>query len=218
MKKMIHSIYVAAGFILCQICLLWWSLRDVIDPPKTDSVLFVAHPDDDTLFFHQYIKEKKPYVCLMTTGWSMRRLPCFFKAMKYYGVRYRAYPMGARDKRIQLLKKHTDTVLRLASFPVVAVHNAEGEYGHEEHIRVHDAVVEQCRRSGKEHVLYCPAKKFEIANYPLLPEVIQEKKYIFNNIYTTEKWVLDEEAAGTPIWVVNEKLKEFIQNEGNHGS
>ena len=39
-----------------------------------------------------------------------------------------------------------------------------------------------------------------------------EKKYIFENLYVTEKWVMTEEEAGTPIWFHNERLKRIDGN------
>ncbi len=203
MKKVLHKLYCFVGWLFCNFCLLWWKLRDKITPPETDSVLFVTHPDDDTLFFHSFIKEKKPYVCLMTTGYSLRRLPCFFKTMKHYSVRYRAYPLGAKDKRTDLLEKHVKDVLKIKNFDNIATHNENGEYGHEEHKRVHNAVFAVAK--GKK--IFCPADRSEIENYPISDEKIEEKRYIFNNFYTTEAWVLDEEEAGTHVWVIHEHLE-----------
>ena len=204
--KILHSIYVFVGTVLCRFALIYWRLRDKISPPETDSVLFVAHPDDDTLFFHTFIKEYKPYVCLMTTGWSLRRMPCFFKVMKQYGVRYRAYPLDSRDKRTQLLEKHAAEVLELADFKVIATHNSTGEYGHEEHIRVHDAV---CSAVQEKNRILCPVCKESIINYPLDKKAISEKQEIFKNLYVTETWVLTEQEAGTPVWVTHEKVEKL---------
>lgn len=206
MKKIIHKLYFICGMLMCKICLLWWIVRDFVNPPKTDAVLFVAHPDDDTLFFHSFIKEAKPYVCLMTTGYSLRRLPCFFKVMKRYGVRYRAYPLKARDKRENLLKKQVKDVLKIKDFDTVATHNNNGEYGHEEHIRVHNAVMSVCTSNNK--TILCPADVSEIKRYPISEDIVEEKRDIFKNLYVTESWVLDEEEAGTPVWVTHEHLEK----------
>ncbi|MCQ2455383.1 MAG: hypothetical protein MJ090_04530 [Clostridia bacterium] len=207
MREVLHKLYYLSGLIFCRICLCFWSLRDIFSKPETESVLFVAHPDDDTLFFHQFIKENKPYVCLMTTGYSFRRLPCFFKVMKQYGVRYRAYPLRSREERANLLEKQVKTVLNIKNFKIIATHNENGEYGHEEHIRVHNAVVNVAK--GKNVKIYCPEKRENIENYPASESIIAEKEYIFKNLYTTEAWVLDEEDAGTPVWVKNEHLERI---------
>lgn len=207
MRKFLHSIYMLAGKIFCNCCLAYWEIRDRISPPKTDSVLFVAHPDDDTLFFHTFIKEHKPYVCLMTTGWSLRRVPCFFKVMRQYGVRYRAYPLDARDRRMNLLEKQVSEVLKIKPFKNIAAHNKTGEYGHEEHIRVHEAVSNVVSGSQYQCTMFCPVLREEIEKYPLPDNIADEKRAIFKKLYTTEAWLLDEEEAGTPVWVTHEKLE-----------
>ena len=197
MHTFAHNTYLALGHIRCRELMLYWALRDKICPPKEKAVLFVAHPDDDTLFFHTFIKEHKPYVVLMTAGWSMRRLPCFMKAMKWYGVRYRAFDMDTKDKREKLLQSRIKSILDNDHFNLCATHNSTGEYGHEMHIRVHNAVC-----ANATIPVYTPAFKETIADFPLPKEIIEEKKYVFNNIYTTESWILEENAQ----WVKHEHL------------
>ena len=209
MKALLHRLYVLVGTLACDVCLLWWTVRDRLSPPGADAVLFVAHPDDDTLFFHTFIREHKPYVCLMTTGWSLRRMPDFRRCMRQYGVRYRAYPLDSRDTRMHRLEKQVSAVIKLRDFRVIATHNAAGEYGHEEHIRVHEAVMAQCGTSGKKHKILCPVNKERITDFPLDEKSVTEKLDIFATIYTTESWVPFEEEAGTPVWVRHEKLEEL---------
>ena len=134
---MMHKLYVFVGHIFCGACRIWWTIRDLISKPKAKNILFVAHPDDDTLFFHKVLKEKNVYVCLLTTGYSLRRMPDFFKAMRWYGVRYRAYGLRTDDMRMNKLEKYIRTVLKLGHFEKVYTHNETGEYGHEEHARIH---------------------------------------------------------------------------------
>jgi len=217
MRGFLHSIYVFAGKLLCNCSLVYWEIRDKISPPKADSILLVAHPDDDTLFFHTFIKEHKPYVVLLFTGWSLRRLPDYKKTMKYYGVRFRAYATvsdGAYydSNRREVTKKHIRKCLNLGSFKTIAFHNAAGEYGHNTHKLVHEAVIEVCSEIKENHELLCPVKLPEIGNYPLSEKEKQDKKYIFENFYVTEKWVMTQEEAGTPIWFNNERLEKIDGN------
>ena len=195
-KNILHKIYLLIGKSLTNIRLLFWKLRDKMLPPKETAILFVSHPDDDTLFFHTFIKEQKPYV-LLTTGWSLRRYPCFKKVMKYYGVKYRAYNLDSREKNFNLIKKHIKDVFTIVKPNICATHNSEGEYGHEMHINVHNAVKEivDCE-------LFVPAFDSEIDNYPLTDDFIKEKTMIFQKYYTTESFVLDQYEK----WVKNEML------------
>ena len=198
--KLVHALYVVIGHVFCKLCLCWWTVRDFFNPPKENAVLFVAHPDDDTLFFHTFIKENKPYVVLCTAGWSLRRLPCFFKAMKHYGVRYRAYDMGTRDKREKLLQRRVKKIFSVGNFDICATHNSMGEYGHEMHRRVHNAVIRESKMP-----VWVPVDAKIISNYPVLDEILNEKQFIFSNIYTTEAWVLEQYA----LWVSHEQLELF---------
>lgn len=198
MRKLIHPIYVFLGHIICRILLLKTRIDDRNNPIETDTVLFVTHPDDDTLFFHQAIKEYKPYVALMVTGWSIKRLRDFNRVMKQYGVRYRAYDT-AEDKQNTEKKilKQIDEVLKLKNFNRVITHNADGEYGHRNHQLVHKCVVS---KSNSE--ILVPVSKEIIENYPVSNVIYQEKKDIFKNMYITETFVLEEYS----VWVKNEKL------------
>jgi LmbE family N-acetylglucosaminyl deacetylase len=182
--------------------LIGWRVRDKIFPPKETAVLFVSHPDDDVLFFHTFIKEHKPYVVLLTTGWSLRRMPCFIKAMRRYGVRFRAYDLQSRDTRTELLQSKIHEMMKTGNFDLCATHNASGEYGHEMHRRVHDAVA-----SVVDCTLLTPVDKDHIRNYPLANEDYKEKVNIFQTIYTTELFVLEQYSE----WVENEKLVEEVQ-------
>jgi LmbE family N-acetylglucosaminyl deacetylase len=200
-KKFLHDIYLIIGHFLNFLKLCFWRIRDKINPPNEKAVLFVAHPDDDTLFFHTFIKECKPYVVLLTTGWSMRRYPCFKKVMKYYGVKYRAYNLQSRDERINLLEKCITETLKVLKPTICATHNAEGEYGHEMHKRVHNAVKKRttCK-------LLVPFSDRDIEKFPLSDTQIKEKTMIFNKYYTTELFVLDIYKK----WIHCEKLTEEI--------
>lgn len=198
-KKTIRKIYKFVGYVFNGLCRVFWCIRDTVNKPKEKSILFIAHPDDDTLFFHTFIKEYKPYVVLLTDGWSIVRMKDFRKVMKKYAVKYRVYDLHSRDKRIDLLEKYVANSLKLSDFSVCATHNADGEYGHEMHIRVHSAVkkLSQCK-------LLVPALDNDIEKYPLSSEECEEKKKIFEKYYTTELFVLDMYNK----WVVNEKLVE----------
>ena len=165
--------------------------------PKQTEILFVAHPDDDTLFFYTYIKEHKPYVVLMTTGWSFIRLRGFQKAMRAYGVRCRAYDMTSRDENLELIEKRIKHIFSLGHFQSCVTHNETGEYGHMMHKQIHNAVM---------NVACCPVyvsvDKKEIENYPISDKQKEEKILFIRNYYPEESWIIDEHH----IWIANEKL------------
>ena len=203
-KKFLHEIYKLLGISLNLLYRAFWSVRDTFIKPKEKSILFVAHPDDDVLFFHAFIKENKPYVVLLSDGWSLRRMSEFRTAMKRYGVKYRAYALNTRDTRIGLLEKYVMSSFKISKFERCATHNSTGEYGHEMHIRVHNAVkkIAICD-------LYVPVNESDIINYPLNDKNITEKIEMFKNVYYTQMFVLDMYEH----WVKNEKLVKADVNE-----
>ncbi len=168
------------------ICTLHHFLNDR-KPVAEKTVLFVAHPDDDALFFHTVLKNEKPFVALMTTGKSLRRMKAFQKVMKYYGVNYTYFSLESNDERENLLKKNTELVLSRGHFEKAYTHSKSGEYGHEMHKRVHKAVA-ACFLGD----IYTTVSEEENALLPDLPEdIIAEKEEIFKTMYTTEAFVLD---------------------------
>ena len=196
-RAVFHSVYYFFGLLLNRGCRCWWNLRDFWVPPRENAVLFVAHPDDDTLFFHTFIKKYHPYVVLLTTGWSWRRFFCFCKVMKLYGVRYRAYDLLSRDTRTEKLSKHIKEANSKGNFIICATHNAEGEYGHEMHKRVHEAVISQIKCP-----IYVPISEEKLIDHPLSTACYQEKKSIFEKYYKTELFVLEQYRS----WVEHEQL------------
>ena len=216
MKKILHNIihetYYISGIIICNCILSICKIRDKINPPKEDSILFVAHPDDDALFFNKYIQENKPYVVLLFTGWSIIRMKDFFKAMKFYGVRFRPYATLSSHayesiKRRKKTEKHIETTLKTGDFKTVVTHNSSGEYGHDTHKLVHECVIKVC--SNKDYEIFCTVDVNEIGKYPLTQEELEIKRKIFEKIYITETWVMYEEEAGTPVWFYNEQLEKI---------
>lgn len=201
MRNVLHPIYVFLGHIICRFLLIKIKINDKMNPIETDTVLFVTHPDDDTLFFHKAIKEYMPYVALMVTGWSIKRLRDFIKTMNHYGVRFRPYDTNENSKKVQqIVSKQVAEVLALKDFKRCLTHNVEGEYGHHNHQLVHKCVTEQVNFE-----TLVPELAQNIENYPNDKETIKEKEFIFNNFYTTETFVLDEYST----WVTHEKLVRF---------
>lgn len=181
------------GALLC----FFHHLKNDKKPISEKTVLFVAHPDDDTLFFHTVLKNEKPFVALMTTGKSLRRMKAFRRVMNYYGVNYTFFPLSSRDKREEKLEKCVNTVLSRRSFERAYTHSQSGEYGHEMHKRVH-AAVKKCF----DGEIFTTVTEEENALLPRLEEELcREKEMIFKTMYTTEGFVLEL----WPNWLYREK-------------
>ena len=195
MKVKIEKIKRWIGFIRCSICLIGWHVRDMLIKPWENAVCFVAHPDDEILFFYSFLKEKRPYVVVLTGCSSVHRLSSLKKTMKKLGLRFRAYPLdtdAASEQDIRRIIKH---IFSQRNYDICATHNSEGEYGHPMHQRVHQAVAD---------IALCPvcvpASGSQIENYPLLLAQAEEKLSIFHTFYASEdfvptlfgKWIFNE--------------------------
>ena len=193
------------GHCVCRIILVFCVIRDRLNPPKEDTLLIVTHPDDDTLFFHTKIKEYKPYVALMVTGWSLKRLFDFMKVMKYYGVKFRPYDT-VEDKPFteKKITKQVKEVYKTGNFKRCLTHNSTGEYGHRNHKLVHNCVIKNV-----DCEIYVPVSAERITHYPLDNETINEKTRIFNDFYVTEIFVIDEYKE----WLEHEQLERYIPDE-----
>lgn len=204
--SIVKKIYRWVGRWNCRFLNNWWRLRDKLLPTKADSILFVAHPDDDALFFHSFIREHKPYVVLLFKGWSLRRLHDFRHAMHLYGVRWRAYETESeRDfhynpQLYAVTEAHVRECLKIGKFSLCVTHNAVGEYGHAAHQLTHK-VVTAC--VGDSCTVLCPVSPEHIGEYPLAADVLAEKERIFKEIYTSELFVRDQYR----VWFENEKLE-----------
>lgn len=204
MKDFIHKIYKTVGKILCVFHLLFSDIKKKIFPVKEKSILFVAHPDDDVLFFNRIMKTEKPYVVLLTTGFSLIRIREFKKAMKLYGLRFNYYPLESRDKREDKLAEIIRKEMKSGSFEKCFTHSPFGEYGHEMHQRIGRIVPENvdCRI-----FTTVSADEIDRPENELSEEEKEEKTGIFNNIYSSQDFVLELYSQ----WVAHEKIREALK-------
>lgn len=183
MYKVLHFVYDILGHMLAFFANIYFSIRDRIKPPNETSILFVAHPDDDALFFHNYITLNKPYVVLLTTGGIINRFLPFCRAMREYGVRYRAFDMKSRAvDREDSICKNIKTCLHNGCFSVCATHNEEGEYGHIMHQCIHRCV----KRVWQGDELLVPCNKQLIMEHKLSDYEIDCKRLFLQTFYSRE--------------------------------
>lgn len=205
MRKFIRSIYKKIGMIFCLLHGVFEAVKVKIFPVKEKSILFVAHPDDDVLFFNRIMKTEKPYVVLLTTGSLMIRLKEFKKAMKYYGLRFNYYPLDTQDEREDKLASIIKSELKKGNFEKCFSHSVNGEYGHVMHKRVGRAVLEnaECRLFTTVSADETDKKENELTE-----DEKKEKINIFRTIYSSQNFVLDE----YEMWVYHEKTAE-VRND-----
>jgi|GEM_PF-3343998 len=108
------------------------------------TLVLLAHPDDETLFFWDFLRTHPgAFLAVMTNGTSPRRTREFFRAVEHYRARGRLYahldhpflPLSQRT-----LVARIEKLLHTLRPSRVLTHNAEGEYGHPHHRQLHDAL------------------------------------------------------------------------------
>ena len=77
---------------------------------------------------------------------------------------YRHPNMEYCDTQAALMRTEKDVVMRLAAgFSTISLSRMEGEYGHWQHIKCTDGVLEGPRKAGESHTLYIPGWQMENA-------------------------------------------------------
>lgn len=198
MKNIIKKIYRLIGYFLYGFHYLFFKIN--LKPIKENKILFVAHPDDEVLFFHTVLKKEKPYVVLLTSGFSLIRLKEFKSAMKYYGLNYNYYCLKTRDDRDEKIEKIIKKELERGSFSSCFSHSKSGEYGHVMHSRVGNAVLKHARCEVLSPV---SAEKIENEKFKLNKKDLNEKTEVFKSIYKSQLFVLDEYKK----WVEHERVE-----------
>lgn len=118
---------------------------------KANKLMVVAHPDDETIFGGKYLSPEWKVVCI--TNGSFRssnaltinikdRSKEFIKVMNEFGCSYEMWDYEDNyfnanwdnsliDKLSNLFNQH---------FDIVVTHNSKGEYGHRQHIKLHQII------------------------------------------------------------------------------
>ncbi len=140
-------------------------------------LMIVAHPDDEVLFGGGLLLGGDWFVICMTNGSNKIRRAEFENVMD---VTKSAFLMlDHPDIKEQFNKKHLTndirTILNSSDWSMVVTHGPNGEYGHQHHIQIHEAVNEIVEN------LWC----FDF-NGPLLSDAIWQNKLDLINIYESQ--------------------------------
>ena len=149
-----------------------------MQPALFDKVLFVAHPDDELLFFSRQLLDMSGWlVVCATNGGSAIRCREFLSLISELGHHHQIWNLKdslnpcwnharsvSKVERVLALRKE---------WGMIATHNAQGEYGHPQHRQLHRIVREAASRCA----LYVPTDAANLCSPENeLPQEIQAKK------------------------------------------
>lgn len=128
---------------------------------NADKLMIVAHPDDDSLWGGGHLMSGNWLVVCITNGRNDTRRDEFNRAMNASGnahliLEYPDKVNGSRDDWSAVregIKKDLEMLLGYKNWNTVAVHNPDGEYGHQHHVMTSRLVTEICIEKGMTGVL-----------------------------------------------------------------
>lgn len=151
---------------------------------NVDRIMFVAHPDDESLWGGAHLARDKYLVVCLTNGktYHYRRYWEFKNAMKVTNTPsiILNYPDFQNGKRIdwkpyeKQIEQDVSKLLAYKNWKVVATHNPFGEYGHQHHIGTSNIVTKSAKNYGYFNKLYYFGLYYR--NTATLPVMKQESK------------------------------------------
>ncbi len=168
-----------------------------------NKLMIVAHPDDEMLWGGAELLENNYVVLCITRGYDDVRRAEFESVMKETGDIgiILSYPDKIYSKRSDWrfctdnIIKDIRTVIDYKKWDKVVTHNAEGEYGHIHHKKVHSFVMELYREDsssfGQLNVFGTYYKKSAIPEgLNKLPDSTSERIYEIDELYKSQSGTL----------------------------
>lgn len=137
-----------------------------VDLSEYDSLMIVAHPDDETIWGGAHLLKDNYVVVCITNGDNEIRSEEFMKVMQQVNAKaiMLNYPDKTDGKRNDwqsceaMIKAEINYILGLKDWKLIATHNPDGEYGHEHHKKVNRMVNEAVEQASLENKLMYFAK------------------------------------------------------------
>lgn len=127
-----------------------------------DSLMIVAHPDDETIWGGDHLLNGKYVVVCITNGNNNKRRKEFAAVMKQTDsiglmLTYPDKTNGTRDNWDgckEEIQKAIDTIMGKKNWSVIATHNPSGEYGHIQHQMTSAITTSSAKKAGLTDQLY----------------------------------------------------------------
>ena len=185
-----------------------------LDLDNFNKVMFVAHPDDDTIWGGAHLLDDDYLVVCVTCGVNGIRVREINNALNYSNDRLitLGYPDKVFGKRSdwksekKSIEKDIKEILSYKNWDLVVTHNPNGEYGHSHHKMTSKIVTDIY---GKEDTLYYFGKYYNKSNINKLDKdsminskILKSKKKMldmyksqgfidskFGHMYPYENWI-----------------------------
>jgi LmbE family N-acetylglucosaminyl deacetylase len=169
--------------------ILW---KGVNLPSKPSKLLIVAHPDDDAIFFGDWLTrnaKQTKVVCLTCSNDPVRFLE-FKNSLSSAGVvHFECFEHNASLDLFDCLDEIQTNLLRIkneADWQEIVTHNIYGEYGHIQHVQTHE-IVKKIFDNNKIQVYYnSNIKSNNNKKEKLLDAYESQKKFCIEEIRNSE--------------------------------
>lgn len=180
-----------------------------VDVTGIDSIMIVAHPDDEILWGGSHLIDGNYLVVCITAGNNITRAVELENAMEATGDKY--IMLGYLDKVLNKrsswkysyddIQEDLTEILSLKQWDKIVTHNPEGEYGHIHHIKTNKIVTNIYKRHFMDNSdLYYFGEyynKSEIEDVKGSLTAIDEENYqkkidIIENIYLSQDFLMDK--------------------------
>lgn len=179
------------------------STLDDLDLSSTNKVMFVAHPDDESLWGGAHLLQDDYLVVCMTHGWNEARKSAFIETMQKTNDKY--IILNYPDTRKQFadgtyetdtfstcrtaLQKDIEKVLSYKKWEQVVTHNPDGEYDKYHHQQISKLVTKGFNKYYKDNSgLWYFGRYYNQGKIPgkqITPSLLDTKKQLVQRYYGT---------------------------------
>lgn len=149
-----------------------------INYDEINKVIFIAHPDDETIFFGARLMLYSGWLVIcMTNGRNRKRQIEFIKVMNKLKAKYLMLDFLDGEKVIwnqkKVCKRIKHIFMKKDQWELILTHNVNGEYGHCQHKQLHELVSKICRNNKMNYAI-CMNQLTQSSS--LLPKELRDKK------------------------------------------
>jgi len=180
-----------------------------LDLSGVDSIMIVAHPDDETMWGSSHLIDGNFLVVCLTAGGNEKRAKELLSAVKK--TNDKCVMLGYPDKTFfrrnnwdsceKDISDDIEKLLALKDWKMIVTHNPDGEYGHIQHIMTNQIVTDVFRNNyiENDNLYYFGAyyKKSDMQNAQASLEKISEnnlavKLDIIQNVYKSQDFLMEK--------------------------